>query len=69
MLPGAPRNLEAPFFVSIKGLLQVASFADLSAGMLMVHLFTVDSRWPGMLEVVRDRFIRSGSAAPASTAS
>ena len=31
------------------GILGLVSFADLSAGMLMVHLFTMDSRWPGML--------------------
>jgi len=46
------------------GILALVSFADLSAGMLMVHLFTVDSRWPGMLRVVRDRFLRSGPEAP-----
>jgi hypothetical protein len=27
----------------------------------MVHLFTVDSRWPSMLQAVRDQFVRSGS--------
>ena len=43
------------------GILALVSFADLSAGMLMVHLFTVDSRWPGMLRLVRDRFVKSGS--------
>lgn len=37
------------------GILALVSFADLSAGMLMVHLFTIDSRWPGMLRVARDR--------------
>jgi hypothetical protein len=31
------------------GILGLVSFADLSAGMLMIHTFTVDSRWPGML--------------------
>jgi hypothetical protein len=31
--------------------------------MLMVHLFTVDSRWPAMLRVVLHRFVRSGSKA------
>ena len=45
------------------GILALVSFADLSAGMLMVHLFTVDSRWPAMFQVVRDRFVRSGSKA------
>jgi hypothetical protein len=45
------------------GILALVSFADLSAGMLMVHLFTVDSRWPGMLRVVRERLARSGSDA------
>jgi hypothetical protein len=47
------------------GILALVSFADLSAGMLMVHLFTVDSRWPGMLRLVRGRFVRSRSEAPA----
>lgn len=47
------------------GIFGLVSFADLSAGMLMVHLFTVDSRWPRMLRVVRDRFAGSGAAAPA----
>jgi len=46
------------------GILALVSFADLSAGMLMLHLFTVDSRWPGMLRVVRYRFLRSRSEAP-----
>jgi hypothetical protein len=46
------------------GILALVSFADLSAGMLMVHLFTLDSRWPGMLGVIRDRFLRSTSKAP-----
>lgn len=45
------------------GILALVSFADLSAGMLMVHLFTVDSRWPAMLRVVRDRLVRSESEA------
>jgi len=45
-------------------ILGLVSFADLSAGMLMVHLFTVDSRWPGMLRLVRDRFARSRSETP-----
>jgi hypothetical protein len=31
------------------GILALVSFADLSAGMLMVHLFTFDARWPGMV--------------------
>lgn len=30
------------------GILTLVSFADLSAGMLMVHLFTADSRWPAL---------------------
>ena len=47
------------------GILGLVSFADLSAGMLMVHLFTVDSRWPGMLRVVRGGLVRSGSEVPA----
>lgn len=47
------------------GILALVSFADLSAGMLMVHLFTVDSRWPAMLHVVRDR-LQSGSKALAT---
>jgi hypothetical protein len=38
------------------GILGLVSFADLSVGMLMVHLFTVDSRWPAMLRAVRHRF-------------
>ena len=42
------------------GILALVSFADLSAGMLMVHLFTVDSRWLGMVRIVRDRFVRAG---------
>jgi hypothetical protein len=46
------------------GILALVSFADLSAGMLMVHLFTFDSRWPGMLRAARDRFARSGSETP-----
>jgi hypothetical protein len=37
------------------GILALVSFADLSAGMLMVHLFTVDSRWPDVLRGLRDR--------------
>lgn len=45
------------------GILALVSFADLSAGMLMVHLFTVDSRWPAMLQVIRDGFVRSRSEA------
>jgi hypothetical protein len=45
------------------GILALVSFADLSAGMLMVHLFTVDSRWPAVLQVVRDGFVRSRSEA------
>jgi hypothetical protein len=53
----------AMVFMHIR-ILALVSFADLSAGMLMVHLFTVDSRWPKMLRVVRDRFGRSGSEAP-----
>jgi hypothetical protein len=43
------------------GIVALVSFADLSAGMLMVHLFTLDSRWPGMAGVVRHRFLRSHS--------
>lgn len=43
------------------GILALVSFADLSAGMLMLHLFTVDSRWPGMARIVRDRFLKSRS--------
>ena len=46
------------------GILGLVSFADLSAGMLMVHLFTVDSRWTGMLRGLRDRFVRSRSEEP-----
>jgi hypothetical protein len=38
------------------GILAFVSFADLSLGMLMVHLFTVDARWPSM---VRTRFTRA----------
>lgn len=38
------------------GILGLVSFADLSVGMLMVHLFTVDSRWPAMLRGDRHRF-------------
>ena len=30
------------------GILGLVSFADLSAGMLMLHLFTVDVRWVEM---------------------
>jgi hypothetical protein len=45
------------------GVLGLVSVADLSAGMLMLHLFTVDSRWPGMARMVRDRFRRSASGA------
>jgi hypothetical protein len=40
-------------------ILGLATFADLSAGMLMMHLFTADSRWPSMIRAVRDRFGRS----------
>jgi hypothetical protein len=47
------------------GILALVSFADLSAGMLLVHLFTWDSRWPGMGRMVRDRFLRSCSEASA----
>jgi hypothetical protein len=47
--------------IAILGLVR---FADLSAGMLMVHLFTLDSRWPGMLRLVGDRFARSRSETP-----
>jgi hypothetical protein len=46
------------------GILALVSFADLSAGMLMVHLFTLDSRWPAMARVVRNRFRRSGAETP-----
>ncbi len=35
------------------GIIGLVSFADLSAGMLMVHLFTWDARWPGMARAVR----------------
>jgi hypothetical protein len=54
------------------GILALVSFADLSAGMLMLHLFTMDSRWPGMLRCLLDRFARSGAlvtrtAAPSGT--
>jgi hypothetical protein len=41
------------------GILALVSFADLSAGMLMVHLFTLDSRWPGMLRLFLTQFARS----------
>lgn len=37
------------------GIVALVSFADLSAGMLMVHVFTFDSRWPQMVREVRDR--------------
>jgi hypothetical protein len=37
------------------GIVALVSFADLSIGMLMVHLFTVDSRWPAMLSAIRAR--------------
>ena len=51
--------------VSIIGLV---SFADLSAGMLMVHVFTVDSRWPDMLGTIRERLVRpSTRTVPAET--
>lgn len=51
------------------GILALVSFADLSAGMLMLHLFTVDSRWPGMAREVRDRLTREGMATAARPAS
>jgi len=35
------------------GIIGLVSFADLSAGMLMVHLFTWDARWPAMARAVR----------------
>ena len=38
------------------GILTLVSFADLSAGMLMLHLFTLDSRWPGQARTIRNRF-------------
>jgi hypothetical protein len=44
------------------GILALVSFADLSAGMLTVHLFTVDSRWSAMLQVARDRFMKSSQS-------
>jgi hypothetical protein len=50
------------------GILALVSFGDLSAGMLMLHLFTMDSRWPRMAGMVRDRFKRSGTTAQAATA-
>ena len=43
------------------GILVFVSFADLSVAMLMVHVFTIDARWPGMVRTVRDRF---GSSQP-----
>jgi hypothetical protein len=43
------------------GILGLVSFADLSAGMLMVHVFTLDSRWPRMFRSVRARLARAGS--------
>jgi hypothetical protein len=42
------------------GILALVSFADLSAGMLMLHFFTFDSRWPGMARMVLDSVRRSG---------
>jgi hypothetical protein len=47
------------------GIVALVSFADLSAGMLMLHLFTMDSRWPGMARITRDRLLkrRSGTIA------
>ena len=49
------------------GILALVSFADLSAGMLMLHLFTLDSRWAGMTRIVRDHISAPRSTAPAVT--
>jgi hypothetical protein len=52
------------------GILTLVSFADLSAGMLMVHLFTFDARWPAMARTLRDRVLRTrfahGTSYPAA---
>ena len=47
------------------GVLALVSFADLTVGMLMVHVFTLDSRWLGMIRVVRAYLTRSRSDVPA----
>jgi hypothetical protein len=39
------------------GIIALVSFADLSAGMLMLHLFTFDSRWVEMARAVRARLV------------
>jgi hypothetical protein len=36
------------------GIVALLDFADLSAGMLMVHLFTFDSRWPALARATPD---------------
>jgi hypothetical protein len=40
------------------GIMTLVSFADLSAGMLMLHFFTWDSRWPAMIQPLHRRFLQ-----------
>lgn len=50
------------------GILALVSFADLSAGMLMLHLFTIDSRWLRSARIVGD-LLTSDAEAPRAAAS
>lgn len=44
------------------GIVMLVSFADLTAGMLMLHFFTWDGRWTDQLRALRDRVRARGAA-------
>jgi hypothetical protein len=48
------------------GIVALVSFAELSAGMLILHLFTLDSRWSGMARAVRHHFRQRNASACAA---
>jgi len=49
------------------GIVALVNFADLSAGMLMLHLFTFDARWPALARAAWSRWPRRRATASASS--